>query len=435
MAGQFDPPPIRKASPWAVHTASFRIVLALCLLASIFGAGLAVGRYGSEGRPGTAAAPELENAESFAVLENTWRVIQEEYVDLANVDEQALIYGASEGMVEALGDTGHSRFLDPEDAQAFTRAMSGRRVGVGIQLDQAGTQIVVAGVLPGTPAGAANIQRGDVILAVDRQELDRLSREEISDLFQGEEGTILNLTLLRPGVTEAFELSLERELLEIDPVTWGMLPEDVGFIHINEFSAGTAKGLQEAIAAVRDEGATSIVLDLRGNPGGLVFEAVAVASQFLPEDTVIFEQRQRDGSLDTFKAMPDGVALDLPVVVLINDGSASASEIVAGALRDNGRARLYGETTFGTGTVLSPVELEDGSLVVIGTGLWLTPDGQTIWKEGVEPDEEISLDPGVYPLAPDDDNDVTRLELARSDDSQLQAAQEAAAQIAAEPDR
>jgi carboxyl-terminal processing protease len=160
-----------------------------------------------------------------------------------------------------------------------------------------------------------------------------------------------------------------------------------------------------------------------------------VASQFLPEDTVIFEQRQRDGSLDTFKAMPDGVALDLPVVVLINDGSASASEIVAGALRDNGRARLYGETTFGTGTVLSPVELEDGSLVVIGTGLWLTPDGQTIWKEGVEPDEEISLDPGVYPLAPDDDNDVTRLELARSDDSQLQAAQEAAAQIAAEPDR
>ena len=407
-----------------------RAGLMLCVLVLVFGTGLAVGRHGAPGGAGVGAAPPLENAESFAILENTWRVIQEEYVDLESVDQQALIYGASEGMVDALGDTGHSRFLDPEDARAFTRSMSGRRVGVGIRLEQVGEQVIITGVMDGTPAARGGLVRGDIIVAVDGQALDRLSRDEMADLFWGEEGSLLDLTLRRPGQREVFDVSLQRELLTVEPVSWGMLPDSVGFIRISEFSAGTAKGVQEAVAAIQDAGATSAVLDLRDNPGGLVFEAIAVASQFMPEESVVFQQEERDGSVNTFKAMPDGVALNLPLVVLINEGSASAAEIVAGALRDNGRARLLGETTYGTGTVLSSVELDDGSLVVIGTGLWLTPDGQSIWKEGVEPDEDIPLEFGVYPLVPDDDNDISSAELSRSDDTQLQAAQEQAARLA-----
>lgn len=434
MARPFEPPHLRQpsSSPRSVVAVTMRTALIIGLLALVFGAGLVAGRYRTPPSTGAAAAPELENAANFAILEETWRVIQEDYVDLANVDEDALIYGASEGMVEALGDTGHSRFLDPDDAKVFSRSMSGRRIGVGIRLEQVGAQVVVAGVIPGTPAESAAIEQGDVIIAVDGQELDRLSRNEISDLFQGEEGTLLNLTLVRGSEPEPFDLSVERELLDIEPVIWGMLPDDVGLIHISEFSAGAADGLQKAIEGVRERGATAIVLDLRDNPGGLVFEAVAVASQFLPEDAVIFEQRQRDGSVNTFEAMPNGVALDLPVVVLINEGSASAAEIVAGALRDNDRARLLGERTFGTGTVLSPVELEDGSLVVIGTGLWLTPDGQTIWKEGVDPDREIDLDVGIYPLGPEDDSNISPRELVQSEDDQLRAAQEEASRLGAE---
>lgn len=434
MTSPFQPPPLHAPASRGVRRsagATCRSVALVGLLLLVFGGGLMVGRYSTNVTSGAGAAPALEDAENFAILEDTWQVIQEQYVDLANVDQQALIYGASQGMVEALGDTGHSRFLDPEDAKAFTRSMDGRRIGIGILLEEVGRQIVITGVMDGTPADRAGIQRGDVIIAADGKELDRLSREDISALFQGDVGSLLDLTLQRPGESDPINVSVERELLEIDPVSWGMLPEHVGFVRISEFSAGTAKGVQDAVAAIQEKGATSMVLDLRDNPGGLVFEAVAVASQFLPEDTVVFEQKARDGSINTFKAMPDGVALELPMVVLINDGSASAAEIVAGALRDNDRSRLLGETTFGTGTVLSSVELDDGSLVVIGTGLWLTPDGQSIWKEGVDPDEEITLPFGDYPVVPADDTNITARELARSDDTQLQAAQNEASQLAA----
>jgi carboxyl-terminal processing protease len=424
--------PAARREGTGLFLAVLRGTMMVALLGLVFGAGWGVGHYSTPASGAAGSAPGLEEAANFEILEETWRVIQEEYVDLENVDQEALIYGASQGMVAAVGDTGHSRFLEPEDAKAFVRAMSGRRVGVGISIEQVGTQYVVAGVLDGTPADRAGIERGDVIVAVEGQELDRLAPEEIQKLFRGEEGTLLGLTLIRPPTNLEYDVSLVRELLDIDPVSSAMLPNDVAFIRISEFSAGAAKGLQDAIKSTREEGATALVLDLRDNPGGLVFEAVGVASQFLPEGTLIFQQERRDGSVEEFHAMPDGVALDVPMVVLIDEGSASASEIVAGALRDNGRARLLGETTYGTGTVLSSVELEDGSLVVIGTGLWLTPDGESIWKEGVEPDQRVSLDPGVYASVPTDDVNITADELAMLDDAQLQTAQSVVLEITAD---
>ncbi|MDQ3513494.1 MAG: S41 family peptidase [Chloroflexota bacterium] len=401
-----------------------RSALATVVLVTVFGLGAGVGWAGRGPVPdaGAGAAPELSETDGFETLDDTWTAIQDYYVDLDAVDEDALIYGAATGMVEALGDTGHSRFLDPEQAESFIQAMSGRRVGIGIGIEPVGDQFVVTTVLPDSPAEAAGIGRGDVLLAVDGQDVDRLTDIDLAILLRGEEDTVVALTLQRPDEAEAYEVEVTRAVLVIEPVTWGMLPDNVGFIHIRQFSSGAAAGVQDAVSDLRERGATALVLDLRDNPGGLVFEAIATASQFMSEGEVIYRQEDRAGATETFRTVDGGVALDLPMSVMVNASSASAAEIVGGALRDNGRADLIGETTYGTGTVLNTVELDDGSLVVIGTRLWLTPAGDSIWRVGVAPDTEVSLDPGTYPTTPEDDAEITAGELRRSDDTQLRAA-------------
>ncbi len=404
-----------------------RSALATIILVTVFGLGVGVGwtGRGTDSESGAGAAQDLVEADDLGIREDTWTAIQDNYVDLDAVDEDDLIYGAATGMVEALGDTGHSRFLDPEQAASFIQSLSGRRVGIGIAVRPVGDEFVVTTVLPDSPADAGGVERGDVLVAVDGEDVGRLTDVELAILLRGEEDTVVTLELRRPGAAEAYEVDLTRRVLEIAPVAWGMLPDDVGFIHIRQFSSGTALGVTEAVADLRERGATALVLDMRDNPGGLVAEAIATASQFLPEGKVIYRQEDRDGATETFRSLEGGVALDVPLVVLVNEGSASAAEIVGGALRDNGRAALIGETTYGTGTVLNTVDLEDGSVVVIGTRLWLTPAGDSIWRLGVEPDSEISLAPGTYPTTPDDDAEITESELRRTDDAQLRAAFEA----------
>ncbi|MEJ7762685.1 MAG: S41 family peptidase [Thermomicrobiales bacterium] len=401
-----------------------RSVLATLVLVTVFGLGAGAGWAGRGAAPdgGAGAAQDLSDADDFEILEDTWTAIQENYVDLDSVDEEVLIYGAATGMVEALGDTGHSRFLDPEQAASFIQSLSGRRVGIGIGIEPVAGQYVVTTVLPDSPADAAGVERGDVLLTVDGQGVERLTDIDLAILLRGEEDTVVTLSLRRPDEAEAFDVEITRAVLVVEPVTWGMLPDDVGFIHIRQFSSGTAAGVQDAVADLRDRGATALVLDMRDNPGGLVAEAIATASQFMPEGEVVYRQEDRDGATETFRTLDGGVALDLPMVVLVNAASASAAEIVGGALRDNGRATLIGETTFGTGTVLNTVDLDDGSVVVIGVRLWLTPAGDSIWRVGVEPDTEVTLDPGTYPTTPEDDAEITSAELARSDDAQLRAA-------------
>lgn len=384
-----------------------------------FGAGLGVDRLG-----GVTASSTLSEAEGYDTLEETWDLIQNEYVAVDGVTEEELLQGAASGMVDALGDTGHSTYLTPEEAAAFNANSEGEFVGIGIYLDFETGRPVIVSALDNSPAQKAGLRTGDILTSIDGQSTDGLSQFEISDLLVGDVGESIDLGILRPLENDEFEVSVTRARVEIVPVTWRMLPNDVAQIRLSEFTVGATRELQRAIRAAEADGATSIIFDLRDNPGGLVFEAIGVASQFLPEGTTIYLNQERDAEPLPIKAVPDGLATDIPLVVLINGGSASSAEITAAGISDSDRGELIGQTTFGTGTVLTPYELEDGSIVLLGTALWLEPDGDQVWKTGVEPDQEVGLDPGSFISRPSDDPKLTTDELAESGDAQLIAGYE-----------
>ena len=384
-----------------------------------FGAGLGVDRLG-----GVTASTTLTEADGFDTLEETWDLIQNDYVAIDGVTEEELFRGAASGMVDALGDTGHSTYLTPEEAAQFNANSEGDFVGIGIYLDFETGEPVIVSALDNSPAQKAGLRTGDVITSIDGQSTQGMSEFQISDLLAGMEGESVDLGIARPTDGDAFEVSISRARVEIIPVTWRMLPNDVAQIRLSEFSVGSTRELQKAIRAAEADGATSIIFDLRDNPGGLVFEAIGVASQFLPEGTPIYLNQERDAEPKPIRAVPDGLATEIPLVVLINGGSASSAEITAAGISDSGRGELIGETTFGTGTVLTPYELEDGSILLLGTALWLEPDGDQVWRIGVEPDQDIALDAGSVISRPSDDAELTADELAATEDAQLIAGYE-----------
>lgn len=395
-----------------------RLVIAAMLMLS-FSLGMGVDRFTAHKAD---ADSTLRDAPEFAILEQTWDLIQNDYVALDDVEQADLFYGAASGMVDALGDTGHSTFLDPQEANSFNQSSEGEFVGIGIQLDYQTGRPVISFAIDGSPAMEAGLKSKDVIIAVDGVETEGLSPDTVQGLLLGEEGEPVDLTILRPSTGETLEFHLVRRRIEITSVSWAMLPDNVALIRISQFSTGVTKELKTAIRAARRAGVESIILDLRDNPGGLVFEAIGVASQFIPEGNTIYLYEEKDQDPRPVKTVPGGLATDLPMVALINRGSASAAEITAGALSDNGRAELIGQTTFGTGTVLTPFPLDDGSIVLLGTALWLEPDGDQIWKEGVAPDEEVIMADLAEQIRPAQGNTITSSTLQESTDSQLQAA-------------
>lgn len=358
--------------------------------------------------------------EGFALMAEAWNTIEESYVDRSAVETQRLSYGAISGMVDALGDTGHSRFLTPEMVQAQRQYNEGAFEGIGAYVEMKDGYTVIVAPMDGSPAQKANIQPGDIIVAVDGEDVADLPLHEVVQRILGPAGTEVTLTLLDPETGEARDVTVARGRIELDNVTWQQLPgTTIAHVRISAFSQGISDDLQQALAEITAQGMTGIVLDLRNNPGGLLHEAVGIASQFLPEGSVVLQRQDADGNVKAETVRPHGPVTDLPVVVLINQGSASASEIVAGALQDNGRATLIGETTFGTGTVLNQIPLSDGSVLMLATEQWLTPDGRVIWHQGIEPDETVAMDVNVAPLAPQAEAEMTADALRESGDTQL----------------
>jgi carboxyl-terminal processing protease len=398
-----------------------RAALAMVMVVVFFG-GVAVDRFAWEGGHDAGASSSLQDLPQFQTLVETWDTIHDHYVDTSAIDDQALIYGASRGMVDALGDTGHSTFLDPEEAKLFEQATQGEFVGIGVQLDFSSGRPVIVSAIDGSPAAAAGLRARDVIAEINGESTEGMSGSQASELLRGDAGTKVELTIERPSDGTSFTRTITRQKITIKPVTWAMLPDNVGLIRVSEFSTGATDGVKNALSALKGEGATSLILDLRDNPGGLVNEAIGVASQFMEEGTPIYQYQERDQKPRPVRTVGPGLGTDLPMVVLVNQGSASAAEIVAAGLRDNGRAKLYGERTFGTGTVLTPFPLDDGSVVVLGIGLWLTPDGQQIWHKGVEPDVTVDLSADADPLRPVDDHRITAADFGQSRDVQLKDA-------------
>ena len=392
------------------------IVRVLALLVVMLTLMLAAYLYGRSQSP---AGISAENREGVVLYAEALKVVEDDYVGQEQIDPQEQTYGAIEGMLDSLGDEGHTRFLGPEEAEKSREALSSTYVGIGIRLDERDGEAVVMAPADGSPAKEAGIESGDVIVAVDGESVKEEDLEEIGGRIRGPEGSAVDLTVLRDE--EELEFSVERAELEVPVASWNLIP-GTGVVHLRlaTFSENSAEKLKGAVAAAQEAGAQSFVLDLRSNPGGLVEQAEEVAAQFLPAGSPIYVRRDAEGEEET-TVPEENDPLNSPLVVLVDEGSSSSAEIVAGALRDNGRAEVIGETTFGTGTVLDEYLLSDGSAMLLAVAEWLTPNGDSIRGSGIEPDIEVELEEDQEPRTPDETKDLTREEIF-AEDAQLEHA-------------
>ncbi|MEZ4530596.1 MAG: S41 family peptidase [Thermomicrobiales bacterium] len=408
--------PNSEPAPRFRGAAAGRVLLA-CLVFGAFLAGIVTAE--AVGMRVATASTSIADQPDFSTLQTVWDLIHDEFVDPEKIDDQALLYGAARGMVDSLGDTGHSSFLDPAEAKVFRAALEGELIGLGISIEYRNREPVVVAPIKNSPAEKAGIRAGDIIVEIDGQPTLGMTDAEVSLHLRGEEGTPVTLTVDRATSAELIEITVIRGRVDLDPVTWAYLPDGLAIVQLHEFSSGSGQAVREALQDITASGeVTGIVLDLRNNPGGYVTEAITVASQFLPEGKTIYLQQERGGQDEPIATIGnDGAALDVPLVVLVNRASASAAEIVAGALRDNGRALVIGERTYGTGTVVSTFELQGGSALALGTSFWKTPDGDLAWKVGLEPDIEVRQadDLGIIDIIDGQALSDTQLDAAQDD--------------------
>lgn len=372
------------------------------------------------GRSQSPAALQERDRESLELYAEALDVVRDDYVDQGAIDPDKQTYGAIEGMLGTLGDKGHTRFLTPEEREQNQEGLSGSYVGIGVQLEAREGDVVITAPIEGSPAEEAGVEAGDVVVGVDGESV---RDEEISGIVskvKGSEGTRVKLTVSRDGSERVFDL--RREQIDSPVVTWTRIPgTDVAHVLLSSFSDDSAEEVRKAFEEAKDAGARRFVFDLRNNPGGRLDQAVKLAGFFLEPGSIAYVRKDASGGREEIEVEGEPGLTDAPLVVLVNDGSASSSEIVAGALRDNGRATVVGQTTFGTGTVLSEFELDDGSSLLLGVAEWLTPDGDFIRETGIEPDVKVPQEEGDEAVGPPDLRETSR-EQAFERDAQLRAA-------------
>ncbi len=348
-------------------------------------------------------------------------IVEGNFVGISGVTDKQLLYGAIKGMVDSLGDTGHSVFLTPQQYDDFTSSLNAQIAGIGVVISDAGDQTITR-VLSGTPADAGGIKAGDKITAIDGTSTAGWTNDQLRTKIRGAAGTKLTLTVMHVGSVTPVDIKLTRATINVPLVAWGMVPgTHVADVALTEFSDGASAQIKTAVAAATKAGATSIILDLRGNPGGYASEAQAVASEFLAGGTVYLTE-DASGKKTEIKVDASKTLTDLPLVVLVDHDSASSAEIVAGALQDSGRAKIVGVATFGTGTVLQKFTLSDGSAIFLGVEYWLTPSGHKIFGVGITPDEKVAMPANAYPTDPADLTSMSTSQFNSSTDAELLAA-------------
>ncbi len=384
---------------------AFLVGLAIVLVVllsggALFASGYVLGQR-QAAQPGTPAADQA----AFQPFWDVYEAIRDRYA-LGPVDQKALIEGAIKGMVEAVGDP-YSSYLTSEEFRNTLEDISGEFEGIGAEIGtvnaagetidcalfSADCRLVVVAPLDGSPAAAAGLQPGDVIAEVDGSSVNGLTPSEARDRIRGKKGTTVTLTIERTGLAP-YEVTITRDVVhQRELITEELAGGSITYIRLTGFSDGGAAKFVETVQTAIDKGQTRIILDLRGNPGGFVTAARKVASAFV-EDGPVFWEEDAEGTLTATDALGGGVATDpaIQVVVLIDRGSASASEIVAGALQDTGRATLIGETSYGKGTVQSWIELDnDSGGVKLTVAKWLTPEKRWIHTVGIVPDIVVDV--------------------------------------------
>lgn len=324
----------------------------------------------------------------YDTVEKLYDELRESYD--GDLSEAELLDGLKQGLVEATGDT-YTEYMDAESAKEFKAQMEGTFSGIGAELgkDEQDNLIIIAPI-SGAPAEAVGLRAKDIILAIDGAETSGMTTSDAVTRIRGDAGTKVKLKIARQG-SDVFEVDITRADITIPSVQSKMLDNHAGLIEISRFGDDTVRLAREAANSLRTQGAQRIVLDLRGNPGGTVDSAVGVASLWLDKGEVVMKEKRGDELVKTFDATGDPVLKGMKTVVLIDGGSASASEIVAGALRDHGAATLVGEKSYGKGSVQRVIDFSDGSLLKVTIARWYTPDDQSIDKQGLSPDTEVKL--------------------------------------------
>ncbi len=394
------------------------IVTATLLIIAFLG-----GWFSHQAYTNTSFNPGDQSKSYSNLIQQAWNTVDQNYVDRKAVNYKEMSYQAIRAMLGVLNDKGHTRFLTPQDVQSERQQLSGTLVGIGIYLQQdpKTKQVTITSTIPGAPAEKAGIQRGDVIIAVNGVSTIGKDLNTVIPLIQGPVGTNVSITVKRPSTNQTQTFTMKRAEIKVSAVNLHYIAADrIAHIQITQFSEGVSDQLKDALNKAKKLGAKSIILDLRDDPGGYLQEAVNVASEFVGKGNVLLEQ---DSTGQRTPQPVNGHPIDTttPIVVLTNSNTASAAEIVSGALRDNNRAIILGVKTFGTGTVLDEFDLSDGSAILLGTSEWLTPNGQFIRDKGIQPNIEVNLNANSNPLTPIDENqgNMTLQKILSSGDTQL----------------
>ncbi|MBI4437666.1 S41 family peptidase [Candidatus Uhrbacteria bacterium] len=338
----------------------------------------------------------------FVQFWDIWNLLKEEYYRQP-VSDKDLFYGALKGLVGGMGDP-YSVYFDPEEAQQFAADLEGSFEGIGAEIGIKQEKLQIVSPLKGSAAERAGLMPGDWIVLIDETETLGMTVEEAVSLIRGEGGTQVVLTISRVGVDGVFEVPIVREKIVIDSVKWTVDEQKIMTIGISTFNHDTTELFNEAVQEALTADVAGIILDVRGNPGGLLTTAIEIASAWVGYDPVVIERIQNDS--DSYKGVMAPRLQGIKTVVLVNGGSASASEIVAGALQDYGYATLVGTQTFGKGSVQDYQGLEDGSAVKITTAEWYTPKGRTIHETGIAPDDVVNYTVEEYQAGIDPQHDA-----------------------------
>ncbi|MGA7875497.1 MAG: S41 family peptidase [Desulfoferrobacter sp.] len=328
-----------------------------------------------------------DNADIYQYLRlfsDVLNLVQDNYVE--KVDSKELIYGAINGMLKDLDP--HSSFLKPEDYKELQIETKGKFGGLGIEITIKDSVLTVVSPLEGTPADRAGMEAGDQIVKIDDEPTQDMSLMEAVQKMRGPKGTKVKLTVIRKGERKPLEFDIVRDMITIQSVKVQTLEPSYGYIRISSFQSGTANDLRKALDELEKENPPlqGLILDLRNDPGGLLDQAVEVSDEFLDSGLIVYTGGRLESQKMRFEAHKNGKPHNYPIVVLVNAGSASASEIVAGALQDHKRAIILGEPTFGKGSVQTVIPLNDGSAIRLTTSLYYTPSGRSIQAKGIEPD-------------------------------------------------
>jgi len=328
-----------------------------------------------------------ENEDLFAPFWETWEIVHDEYVDQP-VDDLTLMRGAIEGMLEALGDK-HTSYMDPDEYKQATTALEGEYEGIGAWVDITGDYVEIVSPMKGSPAAEAGLQPNDKVIGIDGEDMTDIPGDLVLQRILGPAGTDVILTIQRGD--EIFDVTITRENIIVPTEDHEMLEDNIGYVALYEYGENSTEQLREALQELLAQNPDGLIFDLRDNGGGYLSTAIEVVSEFISDGVVMYEE-YGDGTTYSYEAIPGGLATEIPLVVLVNAGTASASEITAGAIQDLGRAPLVGVTSYGKGSVQSWIALEnDAGGVRVTIARWLTPDGRQISEIGLEPDYVVEM--------------------------------------------